>query len=189
MTNPFLAENYRLREPEQIICGRFTAWAKELPVSTGYTASYQLRDPVADLTASVAGTYDETLSRWLFVATSAVTTAWVPSRNYSWDLVVTRTSDGEAMVLESGYVEVFGSDADRKTHAEIMIRKINSILENRAESDVSSYTIRSRSITKMSIQELIEWRDYYTAEVNSSAARGGAGPKRPARNSVTVRFS
>jgi len=37
-------------------------------------------------------------------------------------------------------------------------------LSGRADADVSSYSINGRSISKLSIAELIEWRDYYKSE-------------------------
>lgn len=55
--------------------------------------------------------------------------------------------------------------ADPRTHAEIMVAKIESILSGKADSDVSSYSIAGRSLSKMSFRELTDARDYYRKEV------------------------
>ena len=55
--------------------------------------------------------------------------------------------------------------SDPRSHAEIMVKKIESILQGRADQDVSSYSINGRSLTRMGVADLVEWRDYYMAEI------------------------
>ena len=38
------------------------------------------------------------------------------------------------------------------------------MLSGKADADVSNYSINNRSLTKMSVAELIQFRDYYKAE-------------------------
>jgi hypothetical protein len=57
------------------------------------------------------------------------------------------------------------NQADPRIHAEIMVAKIETILEGKADADVSSYSIAGRSLTKMSFNELVEARDYYRREI------------------------
>ena len=57
------------------------------------------------------------------------------------------------------------NQADPRIHAEKMVAKIESLLEGKADSDVSSYSIAGRSLTKLSFQELVDARDYYRREV------------------------
>jgi hypothetical protein len=45
-----------------------------------------------------------------------------------------------------------------------MVTKIESLLEGKADSDVSYYMINGRALTKMGFKELVEARDYYKAE-------------------------
>ena len=42
--------------------------------------------------------------------------------------------------------------------------QIESLLSGKADADVSNYSINNRSLTKMSVAELIQFRDYYKAE-------------------------
>jgi hypothetical protein len=69
-----------------------------------------------------------------------------------------------------------------------MLEKIQSLLEGRADNDVEEYSIGNRSLTKLSIQDLMKWRDYYRQEVakENQQARARAG-KRPG-NLVKVEF-
>jgi len=69
--------------------------------------------------------------------------------------------------------------ADNRSHATIMVQKIQSLLEGKADKDVTSYSIQGRSISKMSITELTDWRDYYRKEVvkERQAADLAAGKK------------
>ena len=50
-------------------------------------------------------------------------------------------------------------------------------LEGKADSDVSSYSIGSRSLSKMTPEELTTWRDYYKAEYNREVAKERIVPK------------
>mgnify|MGYP003649210617 FL=1 len=45
-----------------------------------------------------------------------------------------------------------------------MVEKIEAILEGRADADVSSYSINGRSLTKIPIPELMEFRRSYKTE-------------------------
>ena len=62
-------------------------------------------------------------------------------------------------------VDLDSANADPRSHAEIMLGKIESLLSGRADADVASYSIAGRSLTKLEITELIEWRNYYKREV------------------------
>ena len=75
--------------------------------------------------------------------------------DYFWVLKVTQSSDSEELILETGKITVkdnyFGSTGDTRSHAKIMLDKIESILEGRADADVSSYSIQGRSLSKIGI--------------------------------------
>ena len=95
--------------------------------------------------------------------------------DYFWVLKVTQSSDSEELIIDSGKITVkdnyFGSTGDTRSHAKIMLDKIESILEGRADADVSSYSIQGRSLSKISINELLQWRDYYKAEYQKEIAK------------------
>ena len=70
----------------------------------------------------------------------------------------------------------------------IPIDKIESILEGKADSDVSSYSIGNRSLSKMTPEELTTWRDYYKAEYNKEVAKERIDRKEGTGNIIKVRF-
>ena len=127
---------------------------------------------------------------WVFEISSTDSNAWGDFEGdgeFRWDLILTEGIN-EAL-LKTGFVRIFQSTSDRRSHAEVMVGKINSILEGRADSDVSSYSIKSRSLTRLSIDELIRWRDYYISEVKRTGSTGeDDGVKRGRPNCLRVRF-
>ena len=89
--------------------------------------------------------------------------------SYHYQLEITRDSDGNRIIVDRGHLKVstdYDDNVDPRAHAEIMLQKIETILEGKADSDVSSYSINGRSLNKFTPSELLEWRDYYRREVN-----------------------
>ena len=180
MQNPFETASRPYVEPDSIVLGAYSAWNRTLPFNPAlYGVKHVLR--LAGVARTVAGVSIGN-DNWTFEATTLLTAAWAAG-DYTWDLVLIRTSDSAESILESGTIKVFAATADRRDHAQIMVAKITSILENRADSDVGSYTIKTRSITKMTVKELIDWRDYYLAEIGRRPDAQGTK-----KNSVQVRF-
>ena len=168
-------------DPVTIVKGTYLAWRRLIDLDSalfGLKYVFQPRDgsPAKTVTGAKSGAY------WRFFVTGAVSATWIEG-DYSFDVTVTRISDAEQAVIAIGSINVFASATDRRSHAEIMVEKIESILQNRAASDVDSYSIGSRSISKMSIMELTKWREYYQAEVGMMAVDGHK------RNKVKVSFT
>jgi hypothetical protein len=69
-----------------------------------------------------------------------------------------------------------------------MLAKIESILEGRADKDVSSYSINGRSITKMSIDELLKFRAIYRAEVQRQRDAEAMRQGRASKSLIKTRF-
>jgi hypothetical protein len=88
---------------------------------------------------------------------------------YQWNLYVTKTSSSERLRLESGEWEVVqnistDTSADPQSHARKVLTAIEAVIEGRASVDQSSYSIAGRSLSRMSIDELLLFRDRYRAE-------------------------
>ena len=158
-------------EPEKIIAGDFLTWRKSSLNSDYsnalYTLSYKARleaagTTVISITAAASGTD-------YLVSVSSATTASYTVGVYHWQAYITRDSDGARYTIDSGTFEVLpnrsAATTDPRSHAKIMVDKIDSILESRADGDVANYTINGRSLTKLSIEDLIKWRGYYKAEL------------------------
>ena len=174
MANLFLAANAPEGEPEEIVVGDFLQWkrsdiAQDYPTSSGYTAEY-----VARITGGgsseiklpqAAGSTD---NFYLFTVDSTTSAEFVVGK-YHWQLEITQTSSGNRIVVDIGdftaIPDMDNNQADPRIHAEIMLAKIESLLQGKADSDVSSYSIAGRSLTKLSFSELVEARDYYRREI------------------------
>ena len=111
---------------------------------------------------------------------------------YYWQLEVIQTSSGNRIVVERGAFEAIqdldNSGADPRSHAEIMLGKIQSLLEGRADKDVTSYSIQGRSIAKMSVVDLLQWRDYYRKEVAKERRDNAIALGKPTKTTMKVRF-
>ena len=173
MANLFDAANAPEGEPRDIVVGDFLQWKRsdltDYKTSDGYTAEY-----VARITGGgsneiklpqAAGSTDD---YYLFTVSSATSELFSPGL-YHWQLEITQTSSGNRIVVDTGdfnaIPDMDNNQADPRIHAEVMVDKIQSLLEGKADSDVSNYSIAGRSLTKLSFTELLEARDYYRREI------------------------
>lgn len=99
----------------------------------------------------------EAAEGWLF---SGISQSWSRDRWAEWRLTAKRLADSACVEIDAGRTLLEGAQG-QSSHVETMIDKIEAALEGRADSDVSSYSIAGRSLSKMSAAELTEWRDYY----------------------------
>lgn len=187
LSDPFSVTKSPTTEPESLLIGSFTQWRRLLDYSDAtYALSYRLIPSDRSANRTIAGAYDSDNQWWTFSVGSSDTTSWVSGR-YRWDLILTRTSDGEEAVISTGSIIIHATRSERRTHAEVMLAKIESLLEGRADSDIESYSIKSRNLTKMSVKELREWREYYAAEIERTGGSATSG-KRPYQNTIRVGF-
>lgn len=162
MTDPFDLDQIPTVEPAIYIEGSTIFWRIGWTYSTS-TLQYTIRNRKEMKTAvalpgvAVDGGFRFTIEPTTFDGLNKGDLIWLRQ--------AVRTSDSAVSPLQSGDLKFFAAEDDRRTHAEIMVVKLESLLEGRADHDVDSYSIGSRSITKMSIEELRQWRDFYRAEV------------------------
>ena len=194
MANLFDESNAPEGEPLKIVVGDFIQWKKTALAESYPPASYSA-EYVARVAAGASGEIKlaaiERPDYYLFQATSLVSEAFVPGF-YHWQLEVTQTSSGNRLVVETGEFEAVAdldnNGADPRTHSEIMLSKIESLLVGRADKDVSSYSIQGRSISKMTISDLLQWRDYYRKEVVKERRDNAIALGRPTKTTMKVRF-
>lgn len=171
MANLFDAANAPEGEPKEVTVGDFIQW-KRSDIVADYPPSLYSAEYVARITGGgeteikLAATEFDTY--YLFTVDSVTSADFVPGI-YHWQLEITQTSSGNRLVVDTGSFEAIpdldSNQADPRIHAEIMIDKIETILQGKADSDVGSYSIAGRSLTKLTFQELLEARDKYKAEV------------------------
>jgi len=195
MANLFNVANAPEGEPTQIVVGDFIQWKKSDIVEDYPTATHSA-EYVARITGGgsneikLAGT--EASGYYLFTADSTTSSDFAVGR-YHWQLEITETASGNRLVIERGEFEAIPdldvNQSDPRTHSDIMLAKIETILEGKADSDVGSYSIAGRSLTKMSFDELMIARDRYKREVLQHRREELIKRGKASANTVKVRFS
>jgi hypothetical protein len=194
MANLFDESNAPEGEPIKIVVGDFIQWKK-----TDLASSYPPATHTAEYVARVASGQSseiklpaiERTSYYLFQA-SSITTSAFETGYYHWQLEITETASGNRIVVERGEFQAIAdldnNGADPRTHAEIMLDKIEGLLIGRSDKDVSSYSIQGRSISKMTISDLLQWRDYYRKEVNRERRESDIALGKTTKTTMKVRF-
>ena len=168
MANLFDVNNAPSTEPLQFAIGDFVQWKREDIVGDYPTATHS-----AEYVARISGggseikvTATETSTYYLFTIPSADSASFTKG-HYHWQLEVTETSSGNRIIIDTGTLDIefdLDNNVDPRSHAQIMIDKIESILQGKADADVASYSINGRSLTKMSFTDLIDARNFYRQE-------------------------
>ena len=170
MANLFETSESPETEPAEIVAGDRLIF-RRTDLNTDYSnASYTLKysarlegtgSTEIEITASASG------DDYLVEVASAVTAAYTAGQ-YIWQGYITRNSDAQRITIGTGSWKVIANrdsaTTDPRSHPRIMVEKIEAILEGRADADVSSYSINGRSLTKIPIPELMEFRRSYKTE-------------------------
>lgn len=196
MANAFDAVNAPEGEPSEVVVGDFIQWKRSDLVAdyppSEYTATYIARITGGGASEiQLVGTNYNSGEAYLFTASSTVSADFNPGY-YHWQLEIVRNSDSNRVVVDRGaftaIVDLDVNGSDPRTHDEIMLTKIQALLEGRADGDVESYSIQGRSLTKIPIKELIEWERYYRDRVRRQKQLEDLKLGRKTANTVKVRF-
>ena len=193
MANLFDADNAPEGEPLEIVVGDFIQWKRsdivaDYPTDT-YTATYKARiSGGGSNEITITGTPQTT--HYLFTVLNADSEDFAPG-HYFYQLEISR-ADGERVVIDRGHFTAIPdldvNQADPRSHAEIMLGKIESLLSGKADSDVASYSIAGRSLNKMTFEELVNARDFYRREVKQEMNAIDIKHGRKGSSTIKVRF-
>lgn len=181
------------REPAEIVAGDLLQW-KRPDLATDYApGTYQLLYKARlEGAGSTVITISTTAADFAVSVASATTAAYTAGR-YRWSAYIVRVSDSERVEVDSGswVVEANKTTAttDPRSHARKVLDLIKSLLEGRAAADVASYSIAGRSLTKMSIQELLQWKAVYERDVKAEEAAEAIANGMGTGRRVLVRFT
>tara|TARA_R110000824_G_scaffold349872_1_gene536748 strand:+ start:1332 stop:1916 length:585 start_codon:yes stop_codon:yes gene_type:complete len=194
MPNAFDAINAPEGEPESIVVGDFVQW-KRSDIIADYPAALYTATYVARITGGghdeiqVVGSGEAT--HYLFAISGASSTVFAPGY-YFYQLEIKRNSDNERIVIYKGGFTVTpdldANNADPRTNSKIMLDKIESLLNGKADSDVSSYSVAGRSLTKMTFAELQDSRNFYKQEVLREQAKADIKNGVKGHTTIQVRF-
>jgi len=183
------------KEPINFYKGETVVW-KRTDIGADYDpSSYSMvweASLESDGSTRFSATVTESGTDYTFTLDNSSTASYTAG-DYVWFLKVLQTSDSETLVIDSGKITVkdnyFATTGDTRSHAKVMLDKIESILENRADADVSSYSIAGRSLNKLTVDELLRWRDYYRAEYKKEVAEFRTGNNEGSGRIVNVQFN
>ena len=193
MSNKFDSTNYPPQVPTELQLGDFWAWKREdlsqdYPVAD-YSLSYEFN--LVDGATASNFTLTATESGDTYIIEASNTSSYTKG-NYNWVSYITRTSDTARVKLEEGFVEVQDNyattSASVRSHAKIVLDSIEAVIENRANIDQSSMSIAGRSLSRMSIDELLTFRDRYKAEYLKEVKIQRIKNKRGSGNTIKVNF-
>ena len=171
--------------PLQITAGNSVSWLISLPdypAGAGWTITYYLLNAAGAIDFSSSAENDD----HSFDIAAATTAEWTAGA-YKYTALA---SDGtDRHTVESGNIEILPDPAtqetfDGRSHAEIVLANIETVLEGKATADNLKYEINGRSLEKYPWSELVQMRSHYRAEV-AAEKTAAAGKK---SNKVLVRF-
>jgi hypothetical protein len=149
-------------EPDLLYAGGTAKWTKlvaDYPSTDGWTLTYSFRGPtaLADVVAAANGNG--------YLATiTAVNSAPLTEGTYNWTAAVAKA--GEVYIVARGVFTVVAfTGAAVVSHEEKALAAINGAIEGRVTSDMKSYTIGGRSVTKMDPAELLKFKAIYERKV------------------------
>tara|TARA_R100000278_G_scaffold57630_1_gene47402 strand:- start:1073 stop:1666 length:594 start_codon:yes stop_codon:yes gene_type:complete len=193
LSNLFDSANYPTEVPTELQLGDYWAWKKD-NLSTDYpTASYALSYEFNLVDGSTASnfTLNATESNDEYLIEVSDTTSYTKG-NYNWVSYITRSSDSARIKLSEGFVEIQDNYATTSTsvrsHAKIVLDAIEAVIENRANIDQSSMSIAGRSLSRMSIDDLLTFRARYKAEYLKEVKQARIKNGRGSGNTIKVNF-
>ena len=181
------------KEPVTFYKGETVVWTRkdltDYPVGS-YAMSWSARLESNGGT-SFSATVTEVDDYYKFTLDNSATGGYTTG-DYFWVLKVTQSSDSEERILETGKITVkdnyFGTTGDTRSHAKIMVDKLESLIEGKADSDVSSYAIAGRSLNKLTPEELITWYNFYKAKYQQEIKEFRIDHNEGSGSVVKVRF-
>lgn len=193
MSNKFDSTNYPSQVPTELQLGDFWAWKRDdlsndYPVAS-YSLSYEFN--LIDGATVSNFTITATESNDTYIVEASNTSSYTKG-NYNWVSYMTRSSDSARVKLEEGFVEIQDNYATTaasvRSHAKIVLDSIEAVIENRANIDQASMSIAGRSLSRMSIDELLTFRDRYKAEYLKEVKQLRIKNNRGSGNTIKVNF-
>lgn len=191
MANLFDSTNAPSGEPQQIVAGDFVQWKRDdlttdYPSDT-YTLKYSARlHGTGSVEIEITGGTDH------LVQVGSTTTADFSPGVYSWQAYIERDSDSERVVVRSGQWEVIpnrdADGTDPRSEAEINLQKCLDVYAGRIGSDVDSYSISGRSLTKLKPEELRKEINYWQGKVNQERNKAAIKAGRASSATIKARF-
>tara|TARA_B110000285_G_scaffold116446_1_gene131963 strand:- start:2427 stop:3017 length:591 start_codon:yes stop_codon:yes gene_type:complete len=172
LSNVFERADYPEKEPYELVVGDYWAWKKEGLTADYPTGSYSLSYEF-HCDSGGGGSHQFTINAVeaddiYYIEVASTTTDNYTPHDYIWGAYITRTSDSNRIQVDEGKITLLpnlaDTNADLRSHAKIVLDSIEAVIQGRANMDQSSMSIAGRSLSRMSIDELLTFRDRYKTE-------------------------
>jgi len=193
MANKFDSTNYPTTEPNELQLGDFWAWKKtdlsgDYPIAD-YSLSYEFN--IIDGATASNFTLIASESNNEYIVETTDTSSYAKGE-YNWVSYITRTSDSARIKISEGFTEIQDNYATTTTsvrsHAKKVLDAIEAVIENRATMDQSSMSIAGRSLSRLTIDELLTFKNRYKAEYLKEIKKARLKNNKASGNSIKARF-
>jgi len=193
MANKFDSANYPTKEPTELQLGDFWAWKRtDLSVdysTTAYSLSYEFN--LVDGSTASNFTLTATEANNEYIIETSSTTSFTKGE-YNWIAYITRSSDLVRVKIGEGYTEIQDNYATTaasvRSHSKKVLDAIEAVIENRATMDQSSMSIAGRSLSRLTVDELMTFRDRYKVEYLKEIKKARIQNNKDSGNNIKVRF-
>ncbi len=196
MSNVFERANYPEKEPIELVVGDYWAWKKEglasdYPTST-YALSYEFH-----CDSGGGGSHQFTVNaveadNVYYIEVPSSTSGNYNPHDYIWASYITRTADSNRVQIGEGKTIILpnlaDTNADLRSHNKKVLDNLEAVIEGRASIDQSSFSIGSRSLSRMSIDELMNFYNIYSARVKNEEKRSRLKNGGSSGNNIGVQF-
>lgn len=113
---------------------------------------------------SATGAQNGTAHRFTVAAS---TTAGYEAGGYNYQLRAEHASDGRKFTVGDGYVDLLpplSKQADHRSRVKKILDALDAVIEGRATNDHLAVSVAGRSISKMGVRELQEFRAWYAQQ-------------------------
>jgi len=191
VANLFDSTNAPSGEPRELVAGDFIQWKRD-DLTTDYPSdSYTLKYS-ARLHGSPSSEIEITGGSDHLVQVSSSTSLNYTPGTYSWQAYITRNSDSERIVVNSGIFEVIASrdnsTENPQSEAEKNLQLCLDVYAGRITSDVESYSISGRSLTKLKPEELRKEINYWQGKVNQERNKAAIKAGKASTATIKARF-
>jgi hypothetical protein len=170
-------------EPQIITAGESLSWKKKLevyPAGDGWTLTYYFRGAGPGFNAVATADGDA-----YSVSVAASSTTSMSAGVYTWEAWLSHT-DGRAVMVDSGHVDVRGSlksvststTVDDRSEVKKILDAIDAMVLGKATLDQQSYQIAGRQLVRIPINDLLSLRtryaQLYNRELRAEKIREGA---------------
>tara|TARA_R110000803_G_scaffold141233_1_gene207699 strand:- start:2137 stop:2718 length:582 start_codon:yes stop_codon:yes gene_type:complete len=193
MANKFDSTYYPSIEPNELQLGDFWAW-KRTDLSVDYpTAAYSLSYEFNLVDGSTVSNFSITASESNneYIVENSNTTSYSKGE-HNWIAYITRSSDSARIKIGEGFTDIQDNyattTASVRSHAKKVLDAIEAVIENRATMDQSSMSIAGRSLSRLTVDELMTFRDRYKAEYLKEIKKARISNGKNSGNEIKVRF-